>query len=1520
MNEIVNISYTGPGNTEQSYSGRDTNLMTKSFINSQFGASEDRIEMFVYDLNGEIIRTNYNLSKYYPKGNVSSETQLYSSIQLDVQQDLRDLDIDRGNVNVQYNFLKSLFNSSFGNYYWIEEISNSRTELKLSSQTIADSAILGGFNNYRSLASSKNYYSDFYINFGNNQLLIAVNVAYVEDSTGSHLLIKLYEPLPSNYQEKDTLWIVEKIAESVNFSVDIQVEAEAQQTQLSLRGPNFDIPIEQSIGQTTQYYNYSSLITSQMSSSYRQLKSYYQDKAISINVDYSDFNNFVRFSNATERLSNFVYKLSLIESYQSQSLAQQNIPSSSLLITSSIATIQDNITSIVENFDNYEYYLYYGSGSFSWPKSNNTKPYALFSVTSSQAINWLGRDTLVPTGVTQSMYYSASLFDQRNQNALRYTVPQYILDDQNNDPYILFLDMVGQHFDNIWVYYKDVTNRFNANNNPYVGISMDQVADALRGLGIKLYTNTSISDNLYYTLFGTNPDGTLLPPTGSEIINTYVTSSIQPISANDLQKEFYKRIYHNLPYLLKSKGTQRAIKAIVSCYGIPESILTVNEFGGYDSNVKSGLLEISNDKVIIATGSVYLLDKQLSKDFTIERFSDLYRPNSPSIEVGFSPSNTVNNEISASLGYFNIDQLVGKPSDQYSRTYPDLEVTRSAYFSSYTKQRSTWEYIRLIKYYNNSLFKMIKDFVPARADISTGIIIKSHLLERNKYERHEPTVVTSSIEGNEIEMLTLTGSDPMNSKFSSSYVNTVMTQYGFVPINQVDSREKYTGFFSGSEFVAHAPGFSQYEKSYNSSFTGSSPILVPINYLMNNISSSVKSTKYMDLDFTSNQLVPVNFNIITKSIVDGGSALGQSYVPFAQLQDYNYHKLSSINARYLGTKLQAKYYNIYTEQNDSYEGDISYGSYPAIQKTTNKLGFFTQVETSSFFPGKVNVTLAYLADASGGLFELNQNNNNWQDVQNIFIASTNSTIKQFDNRKYGNQVNTDGIKLIHNSGYNYSPQLYFTTSSDARLYFEYLGGSNDSFRAYTIGTPNAFISGPAVTPTYAVTIDDAGLRSGNLFNYLDGESPSTVNFAVGNTSTSTFPNYTSSVAGQRTFTVNLKINVEFPNPQTFGNQSVQYSWAAYKNNTDLIGNVQTGIFQSQYSAGATNGTIVASSPGGPVTLLSGRLAGPFTVNGPFDITLNGTTYPSISGTITYSVYTYKIGFITTTGPLADSSTGDVSSYIVSYTTILNNSPVGSSTGAPINIPTGQITINYTTPGINLIPNDKVVFRLRQDYCTTSALTASFVAGTSNSYLTTQIAATAKGNYPYAASGSLGYITSITQNPILENTSIINFTSSLASFINYKFIPYFTSGSTTYSNSLYGEYGDVNYPFNPQFGDKIVMEDAAGNTQELDVYSATTGSNILSVIVYPKVLDDWSIDQRKVKRFLLLKRYQDEQNVILTFNKSEGKTSYGFLIPDTISKDITNKINTIQASVQSQILSTQADSSTLDRILGGTFGG
>jgi len=808
MAELVTITYNGLGIESQNYSAKDRALFTNSTINVNFGDANDYIELIVTDANNSLLTVDYNAEQYSPTNYANPVNGTYNEITIDPQRDLQSIGYNRGSLNIQYNFLRRLFNSSVDAPYWIKEISQSRREIKLASQKISNLDIRDGFNQYQAFVAGLNYYNDFYLNFGNNNQLIAINVAYTEDADGSYLIVKLYEPLPANIDVKDQLWIVHKVADPVIYNVDTQVESVVLQTQNKLRGPNFAVEVNNKVGQTTPYYTYQSLTSSTQSTSFDQLMSYYQDKAIRINVDYSDFENFVHFSSAVERVNNFVYKLGLIESYNAQIAQQQSIQSSTVT-TNTIAQLTGSIQQIVENFDTYEYFMYYDSGSaYSWPKSTSTAPYELYSVTSSEALAFLGTTT------TSGLLLSASEFDVTNKDSLLNVIPKYILDDESNEPYITFVNMIGQYFDNIWVYYKDVTNRYNNVNDPNAGISMDLVAEALQSLGINLYTNTNVSDNLYYSLFGRNADGSLLPPTGSEVIDNYVTSSIDTLSANDIEKEYYKRIYHNLPYLLKTRGTRNGLDALINIFGIPSSILEVNEFGGYDSDDKFGVNEINNDKVV--TASLQEVSRSLlSKDATIQYYNDDERRNSLDIEVGFSPAYEINATYSASLStpIVNIDQYIGDPNYQYSASYPALDVEKNTFFGGYKYAHSIQEYIRLIKYYNNSLFKMIKDYVPARSNPSTGMIIKSHVLERNKYERHEPSFDFNTQYSQSIDLVRITGSDPANISGSTANTRVVYNQSGSVTINNIYSWEKYTGDFGGNTIDTYSNEFSQNEVS-----------------------------------------------------------------------------------------------------------------------------------------------------------------------------------------------------------------------------------------------------------------------------------------------------------------------------------------------------------------------------------------------------------------------------------------------------------------------------------------------------------------------------------------------------------------------------------------------------------------------------------------------------------------------------------------------------------------------------------
>jgi hypothetical protein len=1580
--EKVDVRYIGSDGQYQDYSPQDVALINTALVTANFGRPGDYIEYFIKDLGGVVLDSNYYDNQYQVGNLVDPVTGTTSQITLDPERDARASGFSRGVFNLKYNFFTRQLRSAPNpnENFWISEISTTRTEIKAARQDLSNTALSQVFGEFNAVLSADAYYPTFYLNFGNDIQIIGVNAVYVEEDGIGYVIFKLYDPLPAQFNLKSKFWVVTPVADPAEFNVSINVVPETVLDAERIKGPNFKVSVTDKIGQTTPYYNYTNLFATSVTSSFQQLKSLMAEKGIQINVDYSNFENFIHFSSATERLHNFAYKVQQIES-ASVGLTQTNTTQARVLL-------QAQIDNIITNFDGWEYYLYFDSGSTSWPKQNNTTPYLLYSATSSQAINWLGSLSTVPTGTTMSMFWSSSYYDDQNKDWLIYATPQYILDDDANAPYVTFLNMIGQHFDNIWIYQKDLSNRYSAENNPFVGISMDQVSEALQSFGVQLYTNTNIADNLYYSLLGINQTGSnlpvtssaystvvyqsssiyplagepyltaslFLPPFGEEKIERYVltfpsasatiTASFETLPSQQLTDEVYKRIYHNLPYLLKTRGTERGVKALIATYGVPADILTVHEYGGYNYLDFPGIQEIS--QVRIMTGSVLQISSSLLSPFTtLQYYNNELEKTSITVQAGFSPADSINASITSSRyvtsstqpGYFNIMQLIGNPMLQYSSSYLPLVELSDTYFNAeYTSRYNVWDFIRLIKFYNNSLFKMLRDWVPARASADTGIVIKSHMLERNKYPRKEPTYTTSSYDA-DYELLVLSGSDGGTIEGNTNYLQAIPIQYngtasialtasfGTVYVSSSNDIQKFTGEFSGSYINVTTNYFPQEEiSSYIYPWTSSTPgnnglfLSYSIGPLFENVFTPVRSQRFLDLDFSTTQFQPVNYGLITKSLQETvlvGNVVQsqQPYSQYAYIQDYNYSSRAYTIPRYSGSYLSGQY-NRYTP------GDISYNTKPVIDYNTNKLGFFTQVQSSSFLPGKVNVALAYLADVSGGLFELNQNNRNWIDVQNIFVAGTAATIKQFDNRKYSNQVSTDGIKTIYNSGYNYTPQLYFTSGADQKLYFQYVGSEVTSpFRGFVSGSPNSFISG-AASPQYAVTLDSGTtVRRGVIYNYLDGESPVSADFATG--SAGIFPSFTASIAGQRTFTINLGVDVQFPDPISFGNQSAQYQWGAYKNGTDLIGAVQSLNFSSQYSVGGTTGSLIGFTPASNFTIDGGPFASA-TVSGPFEVIIDGTNSGTQDGTVTYQEYTFTIGGSQYTNFLPISSTGGVSGFLTLYdpisspnfATVITTITAGNPGGPPVYTTGSRGTLNYTTPAVNLTTGDKVLFRFTQSFVTTNNFTASFIPGASNSYLISQPAAVGSGGYPYASVSSSGFINTIAD--LTQNTSVIIFNNDLSSFTNYQYVPAFVSGGALYTSSLYNIYGDVNYPLSPQFGDKIVMSDYSGIVQELDVISGSVVNGALNVIVSPQVLDNWMIDPKQIFTFLLLKRYEDEQNVILTFIKNPGQTSYGFLIPDTISERVIDNINTLQAAVQSQLLVNQT-APPIDTINGGSFG-
>jgi hypothetical protein len=685
-----------PIGTPIPYSPKDEALLNKSSIETSFDPNVNYIEYVITDTFNSFTLVDYQYNRYSFPTNGTVTSNDVSSIDIDPTSDFQLQNLNVGDYIVYYNFYQNeLLTDPNNKSLFIKDISSDRTELivKYNSPYVDPTLVVNNFNSTR---VNNFYFQDFYLNFGDNNLAVANNITV--NSEAKEILINLYEALPSNIDINDSFWVVTKIADSLGFNISTTPEPYTPSiTSVNIKGPNFNLPIKDQTNNTTGYLDYTTALQIQSVSSSNQLKSLLAEKGIDINIDYTDFNNFIHFSSAYQRLTNFYYKASQIESLNNQINSLISVGNSTT--TSDILKAQ--VTDIIKNFDDYDYYLYYSSGSWAWPKSTSILPYTLYSTGSSEVINWLG-DANNSTGILGS----ASLYDENNQNSLYYSIPEYIRDDERNEPYYLFIDMVGQYYDSIWTYYKDVTNLYVADNRLDYGISKDLVAEALKSFGLKIYQNNYTINDLYSAFLGytTNNSETTgsLPVTsnsGQEYINNYITSSydasVTPL--DDYNKEIYKRLYHNLPYLAKTKGTIPGLRALINCFGIPDTILRISEFGGRDKDTSTyDYFDQKFNYALRITGS----SDYLITSFTLNPKwnSSIPFPNPSSIQFRFKPDEYISIHNSQSLIY-----VVDSTNAPYSASLLTLEYDGPGYTSaSYSGSiySASYTYAKLIFYPN----------------------------------------------------------------------------------------------------------------------------------------------------------------------------------------------------------------------------------------------------------------------------------------------------------------------------------------------------------------------------------------------------------------------------------------------------------------------------------------------------------------------------------------------------------------------------------------------------------------------------------------------------------------------------------------------------------------------------------------------------------------------------------------------------------------------------------------------------
>jgi hypothetical protein len=1458
----------------------DLKLIQTSSIYNVFKDKEDYIQYIVRNNQGEVLYSQDNYLSYKLPSNKSlTPSGEFPEIEINPSQDLENLGYISGEFITQYNFNKPVI-SGPNPILFIDEISEDRTEIRLNSTILSTAQLLSWGDYLRNTIENSQQQINFILNFPNNLQFLIINVAIDYNSATPTLLLKLYEPLVLNISEKISGWISEEIIEPYIFDVNLN-SAVIIPPPPQLQGPNFDIDLDIKQNIATKYESYQSLVSSLTGSSYHRVLNYMNDNSYDLNIDYTSFENFIHFSSAKKRLEIFYSKVKQIEDYN----ADINIlvASTSLLKNQETASIKLKIDEIAKNFDGFENYLYFESSSYAWPKSNNIKPYTLLSTSSLTTENWYNSYTS-----------SAENYDENNLDHLYNVIPEYIkFDSANYQPYFNFINMIGHYFDNIWIYITSINELYNADNNLEKGISKDIVYDALKSLGVKLYNSKGDNEFDDY-IGGLNSGSTLF---SNDFSST--SSFLNNIPKKDLLSELYKRIYHNIPLLSKTRGTKAGLQNLITTFGITSSIFEPKEFGGdfkYDRlkghNHFAGKIHITDNKVTGSVLSPFISLQQPVTSSILVQSTDLHF-----IDLSFSPQHAQNDLISSSIARthttFSVDDYIGDPRYMYTDSYTELvnETQDHIITSGSIPYRLDYKgFFELVKYFDNSLFKMLKDFVPARTNPIIGISIKSPVLERNKVKSYKPKVTTEFIHEGIYEA-------PVISEIKD-YNYNILTG---------NKSEFYTGEFTGSYANIN----------YHFESTNPNPYLFPsksininefnhtdFNITLNNVSSSIASKNRSKLEDV----------YITSKVLKSGVEFTSS----AELQDSYNSLLGHQRSRYEGTKLSSLTYNNYTSASATYNGDSSYGKTAVIDKNTRKIGLFTQIVSNPYFgiPKRNNVVLRYLVDAEGNLTELNKKNKHWEEVQNIFKAGTTSTVALFDNQKYSNQKVTDGVKNIYNSGYSYSPILY-SSKDDNRLYFNYTGDSlSKLFKISTRG--GAIIN--AVPVIYPIT---SGNKIFDLFSpntdilddkYQEGNAYLT-------SAANTFTTYSIAESGQQLFTANFSVKV------TFGSvdQSGSFTFNINKvGSGPLTNGSKTLAFTSSYqtTVETSNNTLkycTKEGSGDGELLVTPYETKVFRASDGFQLSPipAGSRFRRITVSDVYVNNSYSYG--TDNGPYrfpygqqvwVTENTFNNSIQSIAQGNVGSNLPPIydlPSVGNPNrnfyksfnNLLTQTQEFNVETLYGELALNDGVAFEFitgSGGFNTNGFIAEVLPGGT----LTNSLATNQTGLNPYATSSLNQFISGSSNN----NTIILS--SELSYFQNYQFVP---SGSNIVENKLYNSFGlkngDVNYVFSPKPGDvAILYYGGNGNFVESNIASVTKVGgklNITLTTILPSALRIPVYTSTTLDKFLILSKINDENNMMLSFIKPDGETSLGLIIPNDIHPDVLNNIDIITKEVKQKLI-------------------
>ena len=192
------------------------------------------------------------------------------------------------------------------------------------------------------------------------------------------------------------------------------------------------------------------------------------------------------------------------------------------------------------------------------------------------------------------------------------------------------------------------------------------------------------------------------------------------------------------------------------------------------------------------------------------------------------------------------------------------------------------------------------------------------------------------------------------------------------------------------------------------------------NVLAGNAVEARVNDFYMDVDYSSNQIVAVN----EQSILSGSATR-------ATVQQSNYTTAGVVNSRYIGKELQSAVFNEWTD------GDVSFGKTPNVSNPENYFVYFnwvggTSPEWGNNLEDRTAANVKFIVDADGNTIKPTNDDGgiNLGIVRQAFEEDKTAIVALNSDDEFGvNLGSVNGEWPIFKSGYRIEPIIYTQTAS-----------------------------------------------------------------------------------------------------------------------------------------------------------------------------------------------------------------------------------------------------------------------------------------------------------------------------------------------------------------------------------------------------------------------------------------------------------------------------------------------------------